>query len=111
MIRKDELDEAIASCQGQQSPNASTCLKLASYYTIRDHLYGAQPATDSQQYSYDAPRQVTETVVGYLGDSEFAEAVDGMDAQQAWAIIDELMDILQVTHNRLYQGVMRKIKQ
>lgn len=110
MIRKEELEEAIASCQGQQSPNANTCLKLASYYTIRDHLYGEQKATESRQYSYDAPKQVDETIVNYLGDSEFAEAVDGMNAQRAWAVIDELMDILQVTHSRLYQGVMRKLK-
>lgn len=111
MIRKEDLDEAIAECQGQRSPTANTCLKLASYYTIREHMYPAQQEAAVPQYSYDAPRVVPETVVGYLGESDFAEVIAGMDASRAWSVIDELMDILQATHNRLYQGVLRKLKE
>ena len=37
MIKEEDLQEAIAECQGVRNPNANTCLKLASYYTILDH--------------------------------------------------------------------------
>lgn len=110
MIREDELEQAIAECQGQRNPSANTCLKLASYYTIKDHLYGEQKAAEPR-YSFDAPKRVTESKVGYLGESEFAEIIDGMDAGKAWSVMDELMEILATTHNRLYQGVLRKLQE
>lgn len=111
MIREDELEQAIAECQGQRSPNANTCLKLASYYTIRDHMKRETQKAAEPQYSYDAPKRVTESKVGYLGESEFAEIIDGMDAGKAWSVMDELMEILATTHNRLYQGVLRKLQE
>ena len=33
-----------------------------------------------------------------------------MPPQQAWAIVDELMDALQVTNARMYDNVMRKMR-
>ena len=38
MITEKDLLEAIAECQGERNPNANTCIKLAAYYTILDHL-------------------------------------------------------------------------
>lgn len=111
MIREDELEQAIAECQGQRNPNANTCLKLASYYTIRDHMKRETQKAAEPQYSYDAPKRVIESKVGYLGESEFAEIIDGMDAGKAWSVMDELMEILATTHNRLYQGVLRKLQE
>ena len=42
MITEKDLQEAIAECQGERSPNASTCIKLAAFYTIKEHLYPDQ---------------------------------------------------------------------
>lgn len=111
MIREDELEQAIAECQGQRNPTANTCLKLASYYTIRDHMKRETQKAAEPHYSYDAPKRAIESKVGYLGESEFAEIIDGMDAGKAWSVMDELMDILATTHNRLYQGVLRKLQE
>ena len=38
MITLDEIQDAITQCLTEKNPNAMTCIKLASYYIIRDHL-------------------------------------------------------------------------
>ena len=39
MITEQDLQEAIAECQGERHPNANTCMKLAAFYTIKNELY------------------------------------------------------------------------
>ena len=39
MITENDLQEAIAECEGVRNPTANTCLKLAAFYTIKDKLY------------------------------------------------------------------------
>ena len=39
MITEKDLQDAIAECQGERKPNANTCIKLAAYFTIYDHLF------------------------------------------------------------------------
>lgn len=34
---------------------------------------------------------------------------NGMDSTKAWEIIDELMDALKLTNERVYNGVMRRL--
>lgn len=40
MIKLEDLEEAIAECQGQRNPNADTCIKLAAFYTIKRKCLG-----------------------------------------------------------------------
>lgn len=108
MIRKNEVIDAIAECQGERNPNANTCIKLAAYYIILDHL--DQPETAKYeplpvQYSYDAPKQE------YQSDTEFFEAVSKLDQYDAMEIVDEIMTTLQVVNPRLYASAMRKIRE
>ena len=42
MITEKDLRAAIAECQGARNPNASTCIKLAAFYTILNNLYPEQ---------------------------------------------------------------------
>lgn len=102
MIREEDLQEAIAECQGVRNPNANTCMKLASYYTILDHTKEEKP-----MYSYAPPP--TNTVDTSFMDSEFAQAVDGKPQEDVWRLMDELMTTLQVINPRLYNSVMRKV--
>nr|DAJ15410.1 MAG TPA: hypothetical protein [Siphoviridae sp. ctqcj14] len=44
------------------------------------------------------------------GDSDFMQAVSSRAPEQAWAIVDELMDALKVTNARMYDNVMRKMR-
>ena len=104
MIKEEDLQEAIAECQGVRNPNANTCVKLASYYTILDHTREEEPVAG---YSY-AP--APDNVDFSFSNSEFARMVDGRPAEDMWKLMDELMSTLQVINPRLYNGVMRKIE-
>ena len=42
MITEKDLRAAIAECQGARNPNATTCIKLAAFYTILNNLYPEQ---------------------------------------------------------------------
>ena len=108
MITVKDLQEAIAECQGERNPNAQTCIKLAAYYTIMDHL--DEPATGS--YSFQAapsPPQAGAGAVSYDGESDFAMAVDGQDWDRIWPILDEMMTTIEALHPRLYESIMRRI--
>lgn len=117
MITEQDLQEAIAECEGQRNPNASTCMKLAAFYTIREHMFGKAPEAHEMAsghvggYSYgDAPENASEGVLEAHSGTEFADAVDGMRTGDFFGVMDELMSTLQIVQPRLYAGVMRKIK-
>ena len=112
MIRETDLREAIAEMQGQKNPNAQTCIKLAAYYIIQDHLQdnGAERDTrpsGSEPYSISG----NDPGITYEGESEFAKLIHGKDQDDVMAVMDELMSTLHVMHPRLYDGVMNKIYQ
>lgn len=105
MITEKELHEAIAECQGTRNPNANTCLKLASYYTILDHIVQKEVETvqeASPSYSYSQ-----ET---YQSNTEFGEAIQNLSEYETMEIMDELMSTLYVVEPRLYASVIRKLR-
>lgn len=104
MITLHDLDEAIMECQGKKNPDANTCIMLAAFYTIKEHLYPIKEAEpELHGYSYDSGN------VTYTGDSEFAQAIEGRSQTDVFAIMDELMETLKVINPRLYTSVMRKL--
>ena len=106
MITLHDLDTAIAKCQGEDNPNAQTCIKLAAFYTIKQEMYGgAEPPPPS--YSYDTPPTAN---VDLDSGSEFSEAIKQLDISDVLAVMDELMSVLQATNPRLYAGVMHKLE-
>lgn len=115
MITKQDLQAAIAECKGERDPNANTCVKLAAYYILMEHLYPPEdntPLKETPSYSYATPPENdTEPTIDYQSGTEFSEAVDGRAVSEIMPIIDELMSVLQATNPRLYAGVMRKIEQ
>ena len=106
MIKEQDLLEAIAECQGERNPNANTCIKLAAYYTILDHI--TDDGIDRMppiQYSFASkPNDV-----GHIGDSDFLIRIEGLEVEEVLQVMDELMTTLQVINPRLYEGVMRKL--
>lgn len=105
MIKQSDLLEAIAEMQGQKNPNAQTCIKLAAYYTILDHITETPIADDKPMlYSGAMPERIE-----YEGDSEFADVIRGKDWNEVMSVIDELMSTLQVIHPRLYTGVIGRL--
>lgn len=114
MITEHDLQAAIAECKGKRNPDSSTCIKLAAFLIIQEHLYGKPPESDTAPalpaYSYAAPPEQVETTIDYYSDTDFSQAIDGRQASEIWPIMDELMAVLQATNPRLYAGVMRKIE-
>lgn len=109
MITEQDLREAIAECEGQRNPTSSTCIKLAAFYAIRNEMYGKQDRYDAEpRYSYAAP---PETVISYSGESDFARAINRMDASKVLPVMDELMDTVHTLMPRLYDGVMRRLQE
>jgi len=115
VITQQDLQAAIAECKGERDPNANTCVKLAAYYILMEHLYPSEdntPLEAAPSYSYATePENHAEPTIDYYSDTEFSEAVDGRTVSEIMPIIDELMSVLQATNPRLYAGVMRKIEQ
>ena len=104
MITENDLRQAIAECQGERNPNANTCLKLASYLTIQDHLFGVP---DSSASFSAAPESLPCEGITYQSNTDFSRAVYGKNADDVLAIVDDLMDALQALCPRLYRNAMR----
>jgi len=102
---RKEVEWAISELEQEESSKAGYIL-LSALYNIRDKLSVDVPAPIA--YSMQAPLQ---EYVGQYGDSEFLKAVSGKDSADAWAVMDELMDTLQVVNARAYNSVLRKIQE
>ena len=110
MITEKDLQEAIAECQGQRNPNASTCIKLAAFYTIRRELFGEEKeAGPLPGYSY-AMQTESEPMIENNSDSEFARMIDGRPQAEIWPLMDEMMDTIHAIHPRLYSAVMDRLR-
>lgn len=107
MITEADLKEAIAECQGQRNPNASTCIKLAAFLTIQRELYGNQ--FEQTSYSF-ATEPVEKDGIKYDGDSDFAKIVFGKQEEFVFKIMDDLMSVLRATQPKLYDGVLRELQ-
>lgn len=108
MITEHDLQEAIAECQGQRNPNASTAIKLAAFYTIRRELFGKEKdAGPLPGYSY-APEP--EPLIRNDSGSEFARAIDGRRQDEIWPLLEEMMETIHAIHPRLYSAVMDRLR-
>lgn len=104
MITEKELHEAIAECQGTRNPNANTCIKLASYYTILDHITEDEPEPE-MMYSFAS--EPTQEV--YSSKSEFGSIVRDIDYIDMMKVLDEAMETMRMMTPKLYDAIMRKL--
>lgn len=108
-----EIEWAIQELEKEES-SFPVYAKLANLYTVRNEMLGlsaSQPqiAAYSEAAGPAAAGPAMESVPQY-GDSEFLMAVEGKDPAKVWAIIDDLMDALQVVNRRAYDNVIRKLE-
>ena len=106
MITQKDLQEAIAECQGERAPNASTCIKLAAFYTIRREMFGEEKK-DEPLPGYSFQREPT---IDNPSGSEFAQAINGRLQTEVWPLMDELMDTIHAIHPRLYRALMERLR-
>lgn len=90
MITKRDLLDAINKCQGQKNPNANTCIKLAAYYTILDHI--------SDDYPYSSEPL-----------SEFMRIANSRNSNEVMRIMDDLMESLEMANPKLYYATMERL--
>ena len=102
MISEQDLQEAIAECQGKRNPDANTCVKLAAFYTIKNEMYGKPQEIPERGYAYAAPSE-------YISDTEFGRIIQGKDTNVILGIMDELMTTLNAVYPRLYDSVIREL--
>ena len=111
MLDPKEIDIEIARLEYGESSYPAYA-KLATLYTIKNQMNKQIPENRSYEKAYSAaPAAEMSVDVGRYGDSEFLREVEGKDREQVWGIMDDLMDALQVANPRVYNGVMRKIRQ
>lgn len=105
MITEQDLQAAIAECKGKRNPDSSTCIKLAAYYIVKEHLYpeAVEPVAETKVkgYSY-AP--------AYNSGTEFSDVVTGMEYYSVLAIMDEAMSALAVLNPNFYASIIRKLE-
>lgn len=101
MFSRRELLNAIAECEAGTN-NFQSCQKLATLYSIYDHLY-SQPAMLKET--------VQEVKIDSYGDSDFLQAIAGKKAEDIWSIMDELMETVKALQPKLYDAVLRRLKE
>lgn len=109
MLDPKEIDLEIARLEYGESSYPAYA-KLANLYTIKNQMErGGEPRYEQSYSAAPAPVEYAE-VTGLYGDSDFLRAIEGKEPADMWAIMDDLMDTLQVANPRVYNGVMRKIR-
>lgn len=96
MINPDKVNEEILMLERKDTTYA-TCERLAWLYIVRDHI-------TTQQAHQPTPLDIS-------GDSEFLQAVDGKDSVAVWDIMDDLMDTIKVTAPKVYDRILRRVKE
>ena len=100
MITERDLQEAIAECRGVRNPTPNTCIKLAAYLIILDHM--TERAEEPAYSTAPAPTLPS-------GDSEFEQRVQGRDIAEIWPDIVSLVDAVRITNPRLYDSFILRL--
>ena len=105
MIRREDLLEAIAECEGIKHPTSTTCIKLAAYYTILNQMQdAAEPTAKMSDYSFRSAPEIP------FSESEFSQLVKAKGIEKAFPILEEAMQALYVCNERMYKGIMRQLE-
>lgn len=98
MVDFTEIDREIIKIETERDTSYATIERLAPLYAAA--IYRRLTAN---------PEVYEARAIDSFGESDFLVAVAGKDSQKAWAIMDELMDTLQIANPKVYASVMRKI--
>ncbi len=110
MLDELEIRKEIARLEYEESsyPNYA---KLADLYAIRAEMQktgqNTEPRYERRYSAASAPESVAQ--VGNYGSSDFLTAIRTKRPADAWNVMNELMDSLQVMQPRTYAAVMRKL--
>lgn len=103
-----EIEWAISELEQEES-SFPVYAKLADLYAVRNEMLGIS-SQQPQIAAYSSSRDSASEPPPQYGDSEFLQAVAGIPAADAWAVMDELMETLRAVNPRVYASVMRKLQ-
>lgn len=106
MITMQDIDSAIAECQGARDPDARCVTLLAALYTVKDHMT-APAGRREEAFAYSAAP--SRDIIRYMGPSPFARAIYGRPASDVWPLMDDLMSAVKTQNPRLYDAIMRQL--
>lgn len=98
MISIEQLNGEISVLE-DETPTHVVMQKLASLYTVRDHMMTVPNSVPSSVVS----------VVPPFGSSEFAQKIEGKDILEVLSLIDEIMSTISVVNPNLYNSVIRSL--
>lgn len=102
MVTERELREAIRECESAPA-SLQSLEKLAVFYTVYDKKFA-----DNTESSEKPTKSID---VQPISDSEFMRLLVGKDWTSILVILDELMDTVKILQPRLYEAVMRKLRE
>lgn len=107
-----EIEWAIHELKNQESSENNYAL-LAALCVCRDELMGKAAPQMSEYSLTTAPvaEPILDAPLGRYGDSDFLLTVAGKDPANAWEVMDEHMEALRIVNKRVYNDVMRKLRQ
>ena len=119
MITEHDLQEAIAECLGQRNPTASTCIKLAAFYTIKQNMYPEPAAENGLGFSHETRAgeldlsRITPTydTINYDSGSDFSKLINGGNVTRVFEVMDDVMSTLSVVNPRFYNSIMNKLSE
>ena len=108
MITEQDLQEAIAECEGQRNPTANTCIKLAAFYTIKQHMFpDSVDVVSPPSYSYLGSQDPG--YIEYNSGTEFSDLINGRSVDDILPVIDDLMSTISVVNPKLYASAIRAL--
>lgn len=120
MITLPEIDAAIAECIGKRNPDANTVRTLAALYTIKEHLYPAEPVGNSERlersentlsnYSYAPAPDQKPYKISLDSETDFARVIEGREPEEIMPLIDEAMTLLASVYPACYNAIMHKLQ-
>lgn len=108
MITEKDLQEAIAECEGQRNPTANTCIKLAAFYAIKQHMFpDSTTAPNLPSYSYSGPP--SPEYIEYDSGTEFSDLINGKKMEDILPVVDDIMSTISVVNPKLYASAIRAL--
>ena len=101
MLSRNELVDAIEELETAPL-TFQNCQKLATFYSLYDHLYGVRPEPVAET--------ICQSVIGEYGDSDFLQSVSGLPADKVFPLLDELMESVRLLQPRLYDATLTELK-
>lgn len=101
MFTEVELMDAINELNNGKS-SIQNCEKLASIFTVLDHMYPNKPM---EGYSMASP-----PVIGLYGKSDFLKTISDKSLAEVLPLFDELVEAIYVLNPKLYRRFMERLQ-